>query len=69
MYLTEEEKQALLKLYNSNCNESIVKSIPFKVVKSLRDRNIIQAAIEEGNETVDIRIPPKTKDYIKDNLL
>jgi len=68
MYLIEEEKQVLLKLYKSDCDESIVKSMPVKVVQSLTNRNIIQSVINYG-EIIDIRLLPKTKDYIKDNLL
>ena len=69
MFLTEEEKVALIRLHNSNCNESIIEAIPVKVVKSLTNRGIIESLFYEGGSVVDIRIPPKTKEFIKDNLL
>jgi hypothetical protein len=68
MYLTENEKQALLKLYKSDCSEVVINGLSIGTVKSLKDKGFIQAAIN-GNEIIDIRLWPKTKDYIKDNLL
>jgi hypothetical protein len=68
MELSSEEKSVLVNLYKSNCSEDTIKSLTVGVVKSLKSKGWIQAVINY-DEIVDIRIPPKTKEYINDYLL
>lgn len=69
MNLTDVEKSVLLAIYKAGIRtEDVIGGLPVNAVRSLKTKGAIQAEFQ-GDEIVDVRLWPKTRDYIEKNLL
>ncbi|MDR1938745.1 MAG: hypothetical protein LBQ73_09670 [Tannerellaceae bacterium] len=66
MYLTEQEKAVLIKLYKGNCSESVVNGSSNSVIRLLESKGLVDVARGEGGGITDIRILAKGKNALRE---